>query len=734
MINKIFLARKLKVIIPDENLTRKISTNKSIIATMIKNIETLGYILSKDIIKSLNNHSVGYIKDFYNNLINYIKEMIGAHVKYNPMYPGFPEQVMTMDEAELYINAIMHYIDSIALGTPDPWLPEYPVEKRPKLKDNVKLKVIELGTKEEFNEIFKNLFNAKVALSPADKFDIEWFIKENWRIVIDLLPDVFSNKENLAFIVSKLKNYEILTDKILSQYFKTATDVLRLITALSEGDVSLASNSKFKKFKRSDRKLFLRILENCVNPNTLEEDMLRFKNKWIRIGEIIHPGEYKSKYPKVFKAFDKIRNNKKIETFNSKIEKYFKTENKEKLLELVSTRPGEFARKLDRMLRIFKRSSTSIINGFDEISEKISTTVLLQVREHFLNRNNEKYRIFFPKGNIAKGMLINNNLPKLNEEICDAIVSSCNKTLRNSFKKLSNLNKVWIDEDLKKCPVPFALRSASKSLRTVTKGTRLKLDKGNTIRLFLHWKNLSSQLPSDDKIEDNDGARWYYSENTKYGKRVDLDLSAAFFDKNFKLLERIAYYDLRNENYKACHSGDITSAPRGASEFIDIDIPSALEYGARYVVTNINCFTGQKLKDIPECFAGAMIRQKNKSGEIYDPKTVKYKFDLTADALVVVPMIFDLQENEIIWCDISIDINKSITHCFNNLDNNITGITAMGKAFTELHKPNLYDLFKLHAKARGKIVENKKEADVIFGVYEGDVTPFDIDKIISEYL
>jgi hypothetical protein len=56
----------------------------------------------------------------------------------------------------------------------------------------------------------------------------------------------------------------------------------------------------------------------------------------------------------------------------------------------------------------------------------------------------------------------------------------------------------------------------------------------------------------------------------------------------------------------------------------------------------------------------------------------------------------------------------------------------MGKALTNLPKPNLYDLFTLHAKARGTL-STKKEAKTIFSVDEG-ITPFDIEKITSEYL
>ena len=60
----------------------------------------------------------------------------------------------------------------------------------------------------------------------------------------------------------------------------------------------------------------------------------------------------------------------------------------------------------------------------------------------------------------------------------------------------------------------------------------------------------------------------------------------------------------------------------------------------------------------------------------------------------------------------------------------------MGKAVTGLAKPTLYDLFDMHAEARGtgrcsEITRN--EADTVFSLHEG-ITPFDADRIMSEFM
>ena len=47
------------------------------------------------------------------------------------------------------------------------------------------------------------------------------------------------------------------------------------------------------------------------------------------------------------------------------------------------------------------------------------------------------------------------------------------------------------------------------------------------------------------------------------------------------------------------YSGDITSAPEGASEFIDLEYKKARQFG-RYVVISNTVYTGQNFCDIPE--------------------------------------------------------------------------------------------------------------------------------------
>jgi stress response protein SCP2 len=319
--------------------------------------------------------------------------------------------------------------------------------------------------------------------------------------------------------------------------------------------------------------------------------------------------------------------------------------------------------------------------------------------------------VFFPKGNVAKAYAIPDLLPDLPGAICERIVQICKQELMARFRQLPPLGNTYVDEALKNYKVPFALRSAGKSLRTLVRGSKINLpEAGDTIRFFTWWKEGEiNGVPTG---------------------RVDIDLSAVLYDADWRYIEHISYTNLKSDKYQAAHSGDITSAPDGASEFIDIDIPSVLKFGGRYVVMSLNAYTDQPYCDLPECFAGWMIRQHPKSGEIYEPKTVQDKIDIAADTRICIPAILDLQDRQMIWCDLALASNPKFV---NNIEGNEKGMVLMGQAMTNLQKPDLYALFSLHAEARGTRVADTATAQTIFSVQEG-ITPFDADIIMAEYL
>ena len=476
MKNTIYLNRKNKVFLKSGD---KKPDSKYVLA-LIKNIESLGYSISKTLAECLSTLSEEQISDFYKELISDLKKMVGANVKFKPMYPNFPKQVEEIPKEILFnINALHYLGDWVGVRM----MPEFVKKIRPVLKEKTPIKIIDLGTENEFETIFTDLLSSKASLSQDDKKDLFWFIKNYSNDLDRFLPECISHKENLAYISGLLLRHTTNAVEIVSAYIKTATDILRLATALSEGDISLSTNTKFRSFRRLERRFLLALLEKCHLP---VEDMLRHKNRWTRLGERLHPSEYKKYFPKSCKAFDLIRNNKPVKTFNGILERYIESGDFLKAADYLKKRPGEFARRLDHFLRSTENSE-AIVQKFKEIIDQISTNVLLQLFSHFKDRNvSNKLRVFFPKGNVAKAYAIPNKIKKLDKQICKELVQIIRDSLIKKFSALEALGDVYIDPKLKNYIVPLSQRSASKSLKSLAIGSRLDLPKdANVIRFFL---------------------------------------------------------------------------------------------------------------------------------------------------------------------------------------------------------------------------------------------------------
>lgn len=712
----IILRRKNRVFINDNDMLKSLSgaageKNKQIVATMNKNIEVFGYTMSEALFDKLVHMKAKSREVVYDILVNGLKEITGADKVYNPMYPNFPESVMKKDDFELYFNAIVHYW---SFGT---LLPYEEKEERAPLFNTAKVKVLEAGSFNDLNDIFNNLCASKTSLSKNDVDDMI-FILNSVKVT---LPDEIPFKENAACVCRLLVDTGVDTDgSLCKKYVKTATDILRLITAMSDGDVSLAENTKFRNLKRSERRIIMNLLAGCGNA---AEDMNRYAGRWIRVGEKLHPGEFakNERYTKVVQAFGVIRNDGKIQSFAGKVDAAVASGDVNAVVSLLKKRPGEFARRIDFLLRTFDKDADrkTVIMGFASVAKDVSSTVLLQVREHFINKlnGNDDMRVFFPKGNLARSYYVKNNKTEtVSEDAMKMVIAVCESALVNIYGNREFLGKVYIDEALKNYTVPFSLRSAGKTMTAVSRGSRIAIDdSAKIIRPFIWWTNTKDNI-------------------------IDVDLSIAVFADDWNCLEHVSYSNLKSSRFGICHSGDITNGGpvdgEGVAEFIDLDIEKALSAGARYAVFNVYNFSNENFSKMEHAAFGFMTRNDMKIGEIFEPSTVKQRMDLASATTTCIPVIFDLKERVFVWCDMALTADHvRAGYGGINVESNLPSVVVTCKAMVDIKKPNLYDLFTLNAKARGIITDNPDEADVRFGLDDScDVKPSDIDVIVGKYL
>ena len=685
MFDEILLRRRNKLNVQAMVDSRIDNIDRAII--MVKNIESLGYTFDKNLFEYVRHISVNSQNELYRELITCLKEYTGANKSWEAFYPNFPEQVEQAEDWELFVNAVIHYMSGGKL------IPQYEKDERLPLFELPELTVIGYAENGEIDDIMNNLITSKTSLSETDKTDMIWLI-QNLGVNANDLPDEIPFKENVAVICKLIMDNisEIEWYDSLHKYLKTATDILRFVTYLSDGDISLATNTKYKSLPRKQRRLILRLLDNAGN---IEEDMKRHESKWIKLGETLHAGEYKQ-YNNAYTAFDKLRNNGKIATFTGKVNEFLSEKNLDKALSLLKTRPGELARRLDSLLRDYPYASKLITNAFKEVADKISVPVLLQVKEHFIWRNEENNsRVFFPKGQLTKCYTIENNLKNIYDDICWDIYGICINAITEQFKSKESLGKVYIDNSIKGYCVPQSQRSASKSMRNITRGSRFKIkDDSNFIRLGIHWMN----------------------ELTGYGYEsgTDIDLSCTFLDKNFSKLGHTSWTSLRN-GYST-HSGDFVDAPRdkgGAAEFIDINISKAIKAGIKYAAVQIYGYTRTKFNKLDDMLFNWQEGNEEELGEIFEPKRLQQSINLGFDSDCGIPVIFDLENREVIWCDLALTTRTSFPRC---VEGNVKGLSATAMGIVQSHKPQMYALAEINALARGTIVDNRDEADTIFDI------------------
>ena len=702
----IYFRHARKVIVPESDVIIDVVSSQ-LLATFLKNVESYGYTLDYETICKIQSKTdLGTFVRFAKNFTNMLKNELGAHVSHDPMYINFPAQVMEADAAELYLNAVIHYVGS-AVGLRI--MPLYEKEERTTLTEFKNLELIGLGSDDDFITVFSQLVGSKLALSETDAEDVKWFVNNYKDTPVDILLVEISNKENLATLAGIVYNVNKDAFAEILALTKTATDVLRVAAAVSGSNSSLSDGTRFANFPKAVRRALLDRLNVIGVSNGIDaliEDMLRNRAIWKMLGEKIHPGDYAKRFPLAFEAFATIRDSKSgFITFGGRVELAILNADVSLSVKLLSTRPGELARRLDHLLRLGVNCDV-VVDAFSKVANKVATNVLWQVRSNFIHRNDirdeNSLRTFFPKGSISKIRGIENTLPAIAPEYTDKIVNIVDSALSEIYSKKESLGKVYIDSDLSRFVIPSSVRSASRSLNVVGRGTRSPINTEDTLRFFIWWKQNESQ--------------------------ADIDLTAMMMDKNFDNCGSIGYYNLRGVG--ATHSGDITSAPDGASEYIDIDVEKLKSDGVRYVLMVINSYSQQPFIELSECFAGVMARNGAQSGEVFEPRTVENIFDVTADSMMAIPLIIDLETMESVWADLSIN-NNSVY--LNNVPSNQNSLTLAAKAILSMQRPSLFDLFFAHAEARGTLVYTLEEADTVFSVENGRVS-VSATEILSDFL
>ena len=669
--------------------------------TALTTLRALGYRLSDPAREALTSPEQAW------TLVNAAARLSSGSpsAEYRPFYPDFPIQVRSASEAALLVNAALHYLGDV-VGVRI--LPDYrPSPREPLPGDDDALTELGLATAQDLERIVADLAAQATPFSTQDRADLT--------ALRDFGPGRAPHvavKENLAVLTIAFPDLDF------SASYRTVTDVLRLAVAMAGGDVSLAEPCRFPSFSRAQRRRLLGLLDavgQVQDSRDSAEEMARRCERWKRLARHLRPGDYARRFPRAAALLHQVASGGAEEGFTSHLEEALARRDVEGVLRLLSTRPGVFARRLNHLLRLCPDDAARerVVAEFARVAPEVSLPVLVRLWEYFSSPGADAlpWRVVAIKAATGTKTTL---IPSTRRPgPADAAVV---RAVEEALRQRRRLGRIAVDQGLYGgYTAPVGLRSASPGMRTAGRGTRLPLPEGETIRFFLHWCDLPEAPPEAPGPAEP-------AATADRDTRVDLDLSAFFVSEDFTRTEQIAYYNLRST--AAVHSGDLTSAPDGAAEFIDVTLAEALRQGWRYVVMTVHSFSHHRLSEVPECWAGAMARGADpQSGEVFEASTVMQRLDLVSPTFNATPFVIDLAERRLIWWDLPVGVGE---HQVANLDHSSNRVLAHLLDLLEGRRMPLAHLLGLLAD---DVVEDPDKAQLVFG--EGGILPWQTERILA---
>lgn len=650
----------------------------SVLVSLLKELKIFGYYLSSEAMCRL---TIEDMEGIHKNLLPYLYEVVDHHGnEFKPLYPGFPEQVLSLSEMDLWINQQRVYSGDLDGFIKDnPWVSD-PEKRVIEQEPDKLLKVLSI---KEFMDIPRQMMSAGNSLTAETREELVWFL-ENYP---DLpIPERIPFKETMCIVAKYRPEYEI----------GEVNDILRYGLYLMGADPSLPNvpkeiranswsrkkvdNPEWRKLStlpRSKRREICQRIEKIIERKGVGNcirDAKSFYGHWILLSERVHPKEYVVNYPECADFFVKLKNKnlqKEFRTFNSQVQGMYDTgKDIIEIAKFVSTRPGELIRRFDSILRrALEEGKESDIMDIFINTQGMKNKTLLEILSYYDKRGESAPRMVNIPGTgfyqISRLEPIN---PGYLEVIKDNIIRKIllNIDTRVTEKDLDG-KIVYLDPQIKKIPIPKGMRTQNIS---VPKGMRYKL-KSNIVRFFVHWIQAA-------------------------GRSEDLDLHA-FLYKSEDQIDNIGWNTGLARTY-AVHSGDVLNQPGKCAEYVDVDLDACRKAGFKYVVMDVCNYKGRGMDTLP-VWLGYSNRTSIQGGnKFWHPEDVDLTIPVTSKTDSVAAMMVDIENREMILLDCETS----------GLPVNNAGNYGLQKAivnfFSKPEKYTSFDIMKQHYISRGATV------------------------------
>ena len=699
--NGIYIAKNT-----NNNINETLSIEE--LATLIKKFEGYGYIFSKELAIAISKEERNVIIDKLKAVIKVIEDF-KSDKNYTVFYKNFPDEVINMSEVDLYINQILHY-----------WIAYLPSNNENIIKEDiepsklVKARELNLIDDEMIEKLFIDLLSSNVTLSEQYLDDVCVLASTKSIKELEKYMEYIQMKETLTTVSS----YILKKEGVLIGNFKTATDILRLIAKIS-GDELNNKHIHFAYFSRTELSQLMTKLENLQNPMP---DIKRYSKPWHTFFKLYAKKINFHKYPKVRNAVDMLFGDISYMTERGKINEKIKRlpimseEELDNFVKEYIVFYGDYVREILSLLNKAKENQyEKLLLGLENCVTKVNTRILFQLYDRIINlkaNNKTVPRLVNSKG---KWRILQESI-NLSDELLNRVLQIVEDGIKTQLKEKESLGKVYIDKSYKDIMLTTSEKDSNVSLRPMTRGSRIKFNpNAEVLRFFVAWKNLDEKTLKELNTAYSKLDEKTLKELTPMYSRVDVDLSALTFNENLEFNDVVAYYNQKKSGF--AFSGDITNAPEGALEYIDVfDLERLKKKGNRYILMQIRSYNGYTFEEINSVYAGVMeltsIEAKEKKN-MYST-AITEGFQIVSSERTTNTILVDLKNYEYIWLDMNMDSYK--LDIFQNALNyeEIPYLNDMLRYFSRKQYVTMYDLLKLNANVRGILTKNKKEADVIF--------------------
>ncbi|MFD6758736.1 hypothetical protein [Streptomyces roseolus] len=585
-------------------------------------LRTAGFALSHSLLRELSGRPGETVVELARWALEAVRERIGDHVRHNAHFIDFPRNVP--DTQEFWLSCVLKALD-------DP-------EAREAVEAQLSAKILNLLTLPaygRYQHTYEELLAAHAELTPSDGDRLTVLHlggpvgEELGALYVSLAGSVTPlGEEHLADLavlaahcadgpqpaeIPVRENRAVVNAARLragaAPLLDTVTDVLRLACALSDGDVTLREPTRFRAVPRPRRRALLAGLDAVVAaaPEKLA-DVGRHREAWKRLGERLHPHEYPA-WPHAARVFAVARGELRAPTLEARLEALLADGDVPGAAELLAAvAPGRLFRALDRLLRgaVDDAGREAVLAAAERVAPRVAGRVVLSVREHLQNRHDASgapRRLFVNRNGTAWVTAdTRRDLPRDVQRRLLALVDG------ETRRRLPVTGPLLVDPAVLDVALPLSGRASSGGFGVLPRGSVSPVD-GELLRFFMYWKE----------------AR----------RRTDLDLSALLLDERYATISWLSYTELTTVEGR--HSGDVTEAPDGASEFIELRLGAVR---GPFVVPHVHVYAGEGFEETAESFFGYMLREGERGGRPFEPRTVRMKSDLRGPGRVALPVAF----------------------------------------------------------------------------------------------